>query len=399
MGQLRALLAGTIYTPLQEISEGVVLIEGKRIVRVGPKGKVKVPRGAEVWDHRDEIIVPGFIDLHIHGAAGHEFMEGTSQAMSSVANFLARRGTTSFVATTVTASFHDTLSAVRAMAQAIRAQRSFAQRRDEPVGAEILGIHFEGPFLNRKRRGAQPANYVRLPSVSLLRRLLEAAEGNGRILTLAPELKGALPLLKYARRRGLRVSIGHSDASLEEAERAINAGATHATHTFNAMRPFTHRDPGIIGAVLTDDRVCAELICDGIHVHPGAVRLLARSKGLDSVVLVSDGGTGTGMPDGEYRISNFAVSIIDGVCRNRQGNLAGSTVTLDAELRNLMKYSGQPYARVLPCATLNPARVLGLEKHKGLIAPGTDADLVALDPEYRVVQSYVGGRPVPHEQG
>jgi N-acetylglucosamine-6-phosphate deacetylase len=399
MRHLTALLAGTIYTPLQEISEGVVLIEGTRIVRVGPKGKVKVPRGAQVMDHRDEIIVPGFIDLHIHGAAGHEFMEGTSQAISSVANFLAQRGTTSFVATTVTASFDDTLSAVRAMAQAIRAQRSFAQRRDEPVGAEILGIHFEGPFLNRKRRGAQPANYVRLPSVSLLRRLLEAAEGNGRILTLAPELEGALPLLKYARRRGLRVSIGHSDATLEEAERAINAGATHATHTFNAMRPFTHRDPGIIGAVLTDDRVCAELICDGIHVHPGAVRLLARSKGLERMVLVSDGGTGTGMPDGEYRISNFAVSIIDGVCRNRQGNLAGSTVTLDVELRNLMKYSGQPYARVLPCATLNPARVLGLEKRKGLIAPGADADLVALDPEYRVVQCYVGGRPVPHEQG
>jgi N-acetylglucosamine-6-phosphate deacetylase len=164
------------------------------------------------------------------------------------------------------------------------------------------------------------------------------------------------------------------------------------------MRPFTHRDPGIIGAVLTDDRVCAELVCDGVHVHPGAVRLLVQSKGLDHMVLVSDGGTGTGMPDGEYRISKFAVSIKDGVCRNRQGNLAGSTVTLDLELRNLMKYSGYPYARVLQCATLNPARVLGLEKHKGLIAPGADADLVALDAEYRVVQTYVRGRPVPHEQ-
>jgi N-acetylglucosamine-6-phosphate deacetylase len=394
MRHLRALLAGTIYTPLHEISEGVVLIKGTRIVLVGPIGKVKVPYGTQVMDHRDEIIAPGFIDLHIHGAAGHDLMEGTSQAVSSVAKFLARRGTTSFVATTVTASLEDTLSAVRMMARAIRAQHSFAQRRDRPVGAEILGIHFEGPFLSRKRRGAQPAPYLRLPSVRLLRRLLDEAKGNGRILTLAPELKGALPLLEYAHRRGLRVSIGHSDASLEEAERAINAGATHATHVFNAMRPFTHRDPGILGAVLTDDRVYAELVCDGIHVHPGAVRLLVQSKGLDHVVLVSDGGTGTGMPDGKYRLSKFAVSIIGGVCRNRHGNLAGSTVTLDVELRNLMKYSGHPYARVLPCATLIPARLLGLEKHKGLIAPGADADLVALDSEYRVVQTYVRGRPV-----
>jgi N-acetylglucosamine-6-phosphate deacetylase len=227
-----------------------------------------------------------------------------------------------------------------------------------------------------------------------LRKFLDAAKGYGRIITLAPEVEGALPLLKYARRRGLRVSIGHSDATLEEAERAVDAGATHATHVFNAMRPFSHRDPGIIGAVLTDDRVLAELICDGIHVHPRAVQLLARAKGLDRLLLISDGGPGTGMPDGNYRICEFDVAIVDGVCRDQQGNLAGSTVTLDAELRNLMKYTGHSYAEVLPCATSNPARLLDLEKRKGVIAPGADADLVALDAEYRVVQTYVAGRPV-----
>ncbi len=394
MKHLKAVFAGKIYTPLQEIVGGVVLIEGTRIARVGPKGKVKVPRGTEVVDHREQTIVPGFIDVHIHGAAGHDLMEGTSQAVSSVANFLARQGTTSFVATTVTASLDDTLLAVRNLAEAIRAQRLAARRGDQPPSSEILGIHFEGPFLNVKRRGAQPATHIQLPSVNLLRKLLDAAQGSGLILAQAPELEGALPLLKYARRRRLTVSIGHSDASFEEAERAVDAGATQATHVFNAMRPFNHRDPGIIGAVLTDDRVFAELICDGIHVHPRAVQLLARAKGLEHLLLISDGGPGVGMPDGNYRIYEFDVTIVDGVCRDQQGNLAGSTVTLETELRNLMRYTGQPYAKVLPCATLNPARQLGLEKRKGLIAPGADADLVALDAEYRVVQTYVGGRPV-----
>ena len=394
MGNLKAVIAGKIYTPLQEIVAGVVLMEGARIVRVGPKSKVKVPRGAEVLDHRGHIIVPGFIDVHTHGAAGHDLMEGTSQAVSSVANFLARKGTTSFVATTVTAGLEDTLTAVRNLAEAIRAQRLEAQQPDQPPSSEILGIHFEGPFLNGKRRGAQPADQIQPPSVELLQKLLDAAEGSGGVITLAPELEGALPLLKYARRRGLRVSIGHSDATLEEAERALDAGATQATHVFNAMRPFNHRDPGIIGAVLTNDRVFAELICDGIHVHPGAVRLLAKSKGLDRVLLVSDSGPGTGMPDGNYRIHKFDVTIVDGVCRDQQGNLAGSTVTLETELRNLMRFTGQPYAKVLPCATLNPARQLGLEKRKGVIAPGADADLVALDAAYRVVRTYVRGRSV-----
>jgi len=394
MKHLKAVLAGKIYTPLQEIVGGVVLIEGTRITRVGPKGKVKVPRGAEVVDHREQTIVPGFIDVHIHGAAGNDFMDGSPQAVSSAAKYLARKGTTSFVASTVTASVDATLTAVRALAEAIRAQRISGEQQDQPPAAEILGIHFEGPFLNGKRRGAQPAAHIQPPSVQLLREFLDAAKGNGRIITLAPEVEGALPLLKYARRRGLRVSIGHSDATLEEAERALDAGATHATHVFNAMRPFSHRDPGIIGAVLTDDRVLAELVCDGIHVHPRAVQLLARAKGLDRLLLISDGGPGTGMPDGNYRIYEFDVTIVDGVCRDQQGNLAGSTVTLDAELRNLMKYTGHSYAEVLPCATSNPARLLGLEKRKGVIAPGADADLVALDAEYRVVQTYVAGRPV-----
>ena len=394
MKPLKALLAGKIYTPRREISDGVVLIEGGRIKRAGPQAQVKVPEGVEVLDHRGQIVVPGFIDVHTHGGDGHDFMEGTVEATTGVARFLARMGTTAFLASTVTASVASTLAATRSLVEVMRAQRADGQAPGGPPAAELLGIHFEGPFLSSKRLGAQPAEHVQPPSQSLLGEFLAAAEGHGKAITLAPEVEGAMPLLEYARRQGLRVALGHSDATLEEAEGAVEAGATHATHTFNAMRPFSHRDPGIIGAVLTDDRVLAELICDGIHVHPGAVRLLTRCKGLDGVILVSDAISGAGMPDGEYFLSNFEVSIVNGVCRTRGGVLDGSTTTLAAELRNLMNFTGSTYAQVLRCATLNPARLLGLEKRKGQIAPGADADLVILDSEYRVVQTYVGGRPV-----
>jgi N-acetylglucosamine-6-phosphate deacetylase len=196
------------------------------------------------------------------------------------------------------------------------------------------------------------------------------------------------------RSRGLRIGIGHSNATHEEAERAIAAGATHAVHMFNAMRPFLHRDSGIIGAVLTDNRVTAELICDGIHVEVPAIQLLVKAKGIERVVLVSDSSSGAGMPDGNYRLGNFTVHVAGGVCRTVEGNLAGSTVTLDAALRNLANFTGLSYRQCLPCATLNPARILDLEKTKGVIAPGADADLVILDPSHYVTQTYVRGRPV-----
>jgi N-acetylglucosamine-6-phosphate deacetylase len=394
MKQLKAVLAGKILTPLKEIPDGVVLMEDGRIKRVGSKSKVKVPSGAEVIDHQGETVVPGFVDVHTHGAAGHDFMEKSPEAVLAVARFLARHGVTGFLASTVTASVDDTVAAARNLCEVVRAQRTATPDPSQPQAAELLGIHFEGPFISTKRLGAQSPENVHAPSEKVLQEFLDAADGTGVAITLAPEVEGGMALLEYASRHGLKVSIGHSDATFEEAERAVAAGATHATHTFNAMRPFSHRDPGIIAAVLTDNRIFAELICDGIHVAPGAVRLLARCKGLDRVVLISDAISGAGMPDGQYFLGNADVDIVDGVCRTRGGALAGSTASLDTELRNLMNFTGHSYAEVLPSATFNPARLLGLEKRKGVIAPGADADLVALDSEYRVVQTYVKGQPV-----
>jgi len=390
----KAILAGTIYTPTEEIRNGVVLIEGHRVAKVGPRDQVKIPSGATVVDNQDRIVVPGFIDMHIHGAAGHDLMEATPEAVSAVATYLARHGTTSFLATTVTASLERTLHAAKGVGEIIRSSQSSHGVSDKIAGAQPVGIHFEGPFLNIKKRGAHPASQIQKPSSETTARMLDTAGGTARVLTLAPELDGALAVLEYARSRGLRIGIGHSNATCEEAERAIAAGATHAVHVYNAMRPFQHRDSGIIGAVLTDDRVSAELICDGVHVEPTAIRLLVKAKGVEKVILVSDSLSGAGMPDGNYRLGNFTVHVAGGVSRTVEGNLAGSTLTLDAAVRNLSTFTGLSYAACLPCATFNPARILGIEKQKGVIAPGADADLAILDQNYCVTQTYVRGRPV-----
>lgn len=394
MKAVKAILAGTIYTPAEEIHDAVILIEGHRIAKVGRRDQVKIPSDATVIDNQDRIVVPGFIDVHIHGAVGYDLMEATPEAVVAVGKYLARHGTTSYAATTVAASLERTLNAARGLGQIIRASNSSHVVSDKLTGAQPVCIHLEGPFLNVKKRGAHPASQIQKPSSELLARFLDAAGGTARIVTLAPELEGALTVLEFARSKGLKVGIGHSNATYEQAKSAIDAGATHAVHCFNAMRPFMHRDSGIIGAVLTDDRVSAELICDGIHVEPTAIRLLVRSKGLDRLILVSDSVSGAGMPDGNYRLGNFTVHVAGGVCRTVDGNLAGSTVTLDAALRNLSAYTGLSYRECLPCITANPAWFLGLEKQKGIIAPRADADLAVLDQGFYVTQTYVRGRPV-----
>jgi len=372
--------ADRAFTPFEEISDAVIVIQGSKIAAIGQRGKVDLPRGAREINAGRRTVAPGFVDVHIHGAGGHDVMEGTREALEIITATVAAHGTTSLVATTVTASEKETRDSVAGIAHFILNTSQYATRE---LSAEILGIHFEGPFISPARRGVHPAKWIVPPSRELLAQLLGEARGTAQILTLAPELPGALDLISVARQAGLVVSLGHTDATYEQAQAAIEAGASHAAHVFNAMRPFSHRGTGVIGAVLTSPKVSAELIADGVHVDEAAMRMLVELKTPERVILVSDGISATGMPDGKYQLGMFEVKVSGGVARNAEGKLAGSTLTLDRALRNIVAL-GVPLSSALRMVTVNPARQIGLGTRKGVLAPGADADLVFLDDKLEV---------------
>jgi N-acetylglucosamine-6-phosphate deacetylase len=372
-----AIFPERIFTPQREIRDGVVIVEGSRISAVGARNEVAVPANAKRIEARGTTLVPGFVDVHVHGAGGHDVMEATPGALDAVATTLARGGTTSFLATTVTAAPDALCASAAGIAKYISAQTQNGSAGAATPRAEILGIHFEGPFISPARRGVHPVEWIAAPSPALFARMIEASAGAARILTLAPEISGGIELIGAARKAGIVAALGHTDATYEQAMDAIAHGARHAAHVFNAMRPFSHRETGVLGAVLTSPQVTAELIADGIHVDAAAMKLLLAAKP-EKVILVSDGTAATGMSDGRYRLGNFDVQVIGGVVRNSEGKLAGSALTLDRALRNIVAL-GIPLDEAVRMLTLYPAKLLGLESRKGIIAAGADADLVFLD--------------------
>jgi N-acetylglucosamine-6-phosphate deacetylase len=374
-----AIYASRILTPHEEILDSVIVVEDGKITQIGHRDEVRVPQDAEHFAAGDKIVIPGFVDVHIHGAGGHDVMEGTAEAIAKVASTVARRGTTSLVATTVTAPPEVTCKGLHGIARYIRSPRNTEPR----FAAEVLGIHLEGPFISPARRGVHPRDAIASPSKELFDEFVAAADGLIRIITLAPELPGALELVERAVSKGIVASMGHTDATYEQASAAIAHGVTHAAHMFNAMRPFSHRDTGVIGAVLTSPAVMAELIADGHHVDSPAVEILLRAKGLETVLLVSDGTAATGMRDGTYRLGNFEVSVAGGVVRNSEGKLAGSTLSLDLALQHIVAL-GVPLIDAVRMATLLPARRVGLGGKKGVIAIGADADIVILHQDLRL---------------
>ena len=375
-------------TPTTEIPDVGILIRDGVIEAIGPRQGMSVPAGAQEIVAAQQTAIPGFVDVHIHGAGGHDVMEGSEEAMSAVTRTVVRHGTTSFVATTVTASPDDTCRSVEGIARFIATQHE----TDEPR-AEVLGIHYEGPFISPARRGVHPKEWIQLPSAELLEKLLHAASGNARILTIAPELLGAAPCIEAARNAGVVVAMGHTDATYEQARMGMARGVRHAVHVYNAMRPFSHRDSGVIGAVLTSPEVTAELIADGVHVEEAAMRLLLQAKGTGCVILVSDGVSATGMPDGKYQLGKIEVTVSGGVCRNAEGNLAGSTLTLDRALRNIVAL-GVSLPDAVRMLTVNPATLLGIEFKKGALRTGADADIVLLDEGLHVTNVWARGVPL-----
>jgi N-acetylglucosamine-6-phosphate deacetylase len=337
-------------------------------------------------------LTSAFFDIHVHGAAGHDAMEGTGDALNCIGGFLATKGVANYLATTVTAPIDPTLRALEGIANAIEAAAATPS-----VAARPVGIHLEGPFISHAKRGVHPPADIQPPSIPLFERMQQAARGHIRLLTIAPDTPGALDLIQYVTKSGTHVSIGHSDATAEQTRAAINVGAHSATHTFNAMRRLDHREPGIAGTVLDSASLYAELICDGIHVAPEFVRLWLRCKGEDRAILVTDGISATGMPEGNYMLGAFEVTVAGGRClltadlANGTETLAGSVLTMDRAVANLQQLTGASLETAVHLASRNPARMLGLE-HLTDIAAGRSANFNIFSADGKLQQVILHGR-------
>ncbi len=324
-------------------------------------------------------IAPGFIDLQVNGALGHDFLSAQPKEIYSILDFFVQHGTTGLLATLTSASFTELSSAL--------------SRLGEVRHPALLGAHLEGPFLAEVRRGAHPKEFLSLPSPDFVRTLLFGLEKVVKIWTLAPELPGAWEVMEELKKKGVIVAAGHSDASFEEALRAFSLGVSLVTHLFNGMRPLHHREPGLCGAALVSE-VFVSLICDGVHVHPAVVTLVAKLKGFERIVLISDAVAPTGLPDGEYPLFGQMVYVEHGVPRLPDGTLAGTTLTMERAVKNFLEYTGCSLPQAVRCATLNPARLLGIDAQKGSLAVGKDADLVVFDRDFHVHYTILAGKVV-----
>ena len=337
---------------------------------------------SDVSIRSEETLTAAFLDVHMHGAAGHDVMEGTQAAISAVGRFVATRGVAKYLPTTVTAPVEMTLRSLEALAGAI-------ERGEEPGCARPIGVHLEGPFISHAKRGVHPVAEIQPPSIELFDRMWEASRGTILLMTIAPEIPGAIDLMRHAAGKGVRLSIGHSNATAAEARAGIAAGAVSATHTYNAMRALDHREPGILGVVLDDENLFAELICDGVHVAPEGVRLWRKAKGAARAILVTDAMSAAGMPDGEYTLAGLRVEVSKGVCQ-AGGVLAGSVLTVDRAVANLQEFTGASLGEAVGMASTNPAAMLGQPELTRLEA-GRRADLNRFAADGRLIGTYLGG--------
>lgn len=369
MNEKTVIVNAKIVTEQGVIEGGALVLSGGKIESVGP---APAPGSTDhVIDAQGAWALPGFIDVHVHGGYGADWMDGNAEAFDTITRFHGGHGTTSIVATTMTAP-KDHLSRVLAAVHEYRSQ---------PMPyAQVVGVHLEGPFINVKYKGAQNPAYIVPPQPDWLKEWTAAFPGLIRQLSLAPETEGALGLIAWAREQGINVAAAHTDATYDQIVTAADAGLNQAVHTFNAMTPLHHRNPGTAGAVMTDDRIAAEVIADGHHVHPAGIEMLIRAKGPRGVILITDAMAAAGMPDGEYDLGGLSVIMQDGVARLRDsGNLAGSTLTMIDAFRFVVRKAGVSVADASRMASLNPARQIGVDRVTGSLAPGKQADVLLLD--------------------
>lgn len=362
------------------LEDSAILIEDKKIKKILSSDELE---GKEVIDYKDSIICPGFVDTHVHGFCGHDFMDKSDEGLRSICRDILKAGVTSILPTTLTASEDDIMEVVR-----------IVKDNKDAYGAKIQGIFLEGPFFTEKYKGAQNPSYFLKPEIEKLRKWQEIAGGMIKKVALAPELEGSEEFVQKAREMGIYVALGHSDASYDEAKSAVDAGANIFVHTYNGMSGLHHRNPGMVGAAMTLEDVFAELICDGHHVHPVAADVLIRSRGYESVALISDCMMAGGMPVGKYKLGDYDVVLDGETVRLKEGNLAGSVLKMRDAVKNLVKWGIASPFEAIQMGTQVPAKSVGIDNVCGVIEEGRAADILVLDDEFSIVDVYLNGEKV-----
>lgn len=363
-----------IVTPFRVIANGAILIEGKKIAAIGKTSEVTIPKGTRTFDLDGMTLTPGFIDLLVHGGGGYGFADMSREAVEHISQHFFRHGTTGLLAALYSKPEKDMVADVHRIAEFCASSKN----------SNVWGMHLEGPFINKKWHGAMKVEYLWQPSVEGWQKLHAAAQGYIRLMTLAPELPGMPEVMRAAAKNGVVLSIGHSAAMFEEVLMAIDNGAAHITHLFNAMTPFHHRMPSVAVAALLQNELKVELIADGFHVHPAVMKLIHKIKGDGGIILITDAIRASGMPDGEYTFMDQKIIVREKKAYLENGTLAGSTLTMEQAVKNMVELVDVPLTDAVRMASLNGAKVLGLEHKKGILAVGKDADLVVLNRQFEV---------------
>jgi N-acetylglucosamine-6-phosphate deacetylase len=375
-----------IITEKQIINHYCLFIENEMIKDLINSKEVIDEHYDVVIEGQGQYLAPGFIDIHHHGNSGYDVMDGTKEALLSIAAFQSKHGVTSFLGSTMTNPKENILRALE------NAKEYLKSSNQGELVSNFLGIHLEGPYLSVEKKGAQPKAHIHNGNLDEINEFITISNNHIKVITIAPELNGSIEIIKRIREKDIYVSLGHSNAKYEEAETAIKAGASIATHLYNGMRGFTHREPGIVGSVLTNDNIYAEIIVDLLHLHPAAIQLAIKAKGTDRVILVSDAMRATGLSDGEYDLGGQTVVVKNGEAHLKDDTIAGSTLTLDKAVLNMVKYIKVPLVDAIKMASLNPAKAIGMDHLLGSIQVGKVADLVLLDENLNVQKVWLKGQ-------